>query len=198
MIARFSRVAGRVVGWYHLAGSRPFSGFVRSGPGPDLLTGLHIDRGGFNAMKYAALLSCLLTLVVPGQIEATEPARAGEYVHQVFQTPHPYPTSGTDEPVLTWVDEVVFPGCNVHLVALCPSRPRRRRFRRRALARPLAEVDLRASGAQGIGGRRRRVSTPPTSGAPTPSSSCTRQVTSTPTAISSTTSGGATTTTRSR
>lgn len=61
-------------------------------------------------MKRAALLSCLLLIAVPVSTEATEPARAGEYVHEVFQTPHPYPSSGADEPVLTWVDEVIFPG----------------------------------------------------------------------------------------
>lgn len=61
-------------------------------------------------MKHAVLLSFFLVVLVPTQVEAVEPARAGEYVHQVFQTPHPYPSSGADEPVLTWVDEVVFPG----------------------------------------------------------------------------------------
>jgi hypothetical protein len=43
-------------------------------------------------------------------IDATEPARIGEVVHEVFQTPHPYPASGAAEPRLTWSDQVVYPG----------------------------------------------------------------------------------------
>ena len=61
-------------------------------------------------MRRTALLICGVLLAFPSVLGATEPARAGEYVHETFQTPHPYPSSGVDEPVLTWSDQIVYPG----------------------------------------------------------------------------------------
>ena len=61
-------------------------------------------------MRRAALLTCGLLLVLPGTLDAVEPARAGEVVHETYQTPHPYPSSGSAQPLLTWIDEVTYPG----------------------------------------------------------------------------------------
>jgi|GEM_PF-895890 len=61
-------------------------------------------------MRRTALLICGLLLALPSTLGATEPARIGEYVHETFQTPHPYPSSGADEPMLTWSDQIVYPG----------------------------------------------------------------------------------------
>jgi len=62
-------------------------------------------------MRRTALLCCCLALLaLPGTLGATEPARAGEYVHETYQTPHPYPSSGSVQALLTWSDEVTYPG----------------------------------------------------------------------------------------
>lgn len=61
-------------------------------------------------MRRTALFTCCVLILVAPQLRATEPARVGEYVHETYQTPHPYPSSGADEPMLTWSDRVVYPG----------------------------------------------------------------------------------------
>lgn len=61
-------------------------------------------------MRRTALLICGVLLALPSTLGATEPARAGEYVHETFQTPHPYPSSGAAELRLTWSDQIVYPG----------------------------------------------------------------------------------------
>jgi hypothetical protein len=61
-------------------------------------------------MRKTAVLMCCALVLIAGQLLATEPARIGEYVHEAFQTPHPYPSSGSDEPMLTWTDQVIYPG----------------------------------------------------------------------------------------
>ncbi|HSL16665.1 MAG TPA: serine protease [Methylomirabilota bacterium] len=42
--------------------------------------------------------------------EAETPVVVGEHVTERFETPHPYPSSGAAQPMLTWVDEIGFPG----------------------------------------------------------------------------------------
>lgn len=34
----------------------------------------------------------------------------GEFVEEVYETPHPYPSSGADSPELTWSEEILHPG----------------------------------------------------------------------------------------
>jgi hypothetical protein len=41
---------------------------------------------------------------------AVGPTIVGEYVHERYESPHPYPSSGNAQPMLTWVDEIQFPG----------------------------------------------------------------------------------------
>jgi hypothetical protein len=48
-------------------------------------------------------------LVVPTAY-ATEPVIVGEHVYDGFETPHPYPSSGEVQPMLTWVDHIQYPG----------------------------------------------------------------------------------------
>lgn len=61
-------------------------------------------------MTRNAALVCCLALLLASPLAAVEPARIGEYVHETFQTPHPYPGSGAGEAMLTWSDQVVYPG----------------------------------------------------------------------------------------
>jgi lysyl endopeptidase len=56
---------------------------------------------------FATVVVVLLALPV---VSATEPVIVGEHVFEAFETPHPYPSSGSVQPMLTWVDEVRFPG----------------------------------------------------------------------------------------
>jgi hypothetical protein len=61
-------------------------------------------------MKKTLFILIVISLALPGQLAAVEPARAGEYVHETFKTPHPYPSSGSDHAMLSWADEVIYPG----------------------------------------------------------------------------------------
>lgn len=53
-------------------------------------------------------LIAALAAVPPAQAE--HPITVGEHVVERFETPHPYPSSGATQPLLTWVDEITFPG----------------------------------------------------------------------------------------
>jgi hypothetical protein len=62
-------------------------------------------------MRGRSIFVILATIVLaPPLAHATEPAVVGEHVIEIFETPHPYPSSGEAQPMLTWADEVVFPG----------------------------------------------------------------------------------------
>jgi hypothetical protein len=51
-----------------------------------------------------------LALLAAPAAQAIEPAVGGEHVHEKFATPHPYTSSGEAHPMLSWVDNIVFPG----------------------------------------------------------------------------------------
>jgi lysyl endopeptidase len=58
----------------------------------------------------------VLVLATAAAVLAAAPARAelpvvvGEHVSERFETPHPYPSSGAAQPMLSWTDVVEFPG----------------------------------------------------------------------------------------
>jgi len=51
-----------------------------------------------------------LALLVTPTAQANRPVTVGEYVFENFETPHPYTSSGSAQPMLTWVENIVFPG----------------------------------------------------------------------------------------
>jgi len=51
-----------------------------------------------------------IALLVTPVASATTPTTAGEHVFEKFESPHPYPSSGEAQPMLTWVDQIHFPG----------------------------------------------------------------------------------------
>lgn len=51
-----------------------------------------------------------IVLLVAPAAYATSPTTAGEYILEKYESPHPYQSSGEAQPMLTWVDQINFPG----------------------------------------------------------------------------------------
>ena len=51
-----------------------------------------------------------IALLVTPVAYAIAPTTAGEHIFEKFESPHPYPSSGEAQPMLTWVDQIHFPG----------------------------------------------------------------------------------------
>jgi len=49
-------------------------------------------------------------LLVASATLANQPIIIGEHVAERYESPHPYSSSGSSQPMLTWVDEITFPG----------------------------------------------------------------------------------------
>ncbi len=54
-----------------------------------------------------ALVAALL--LTPALAAQRGPAIVGEHQFETFETPHPYPSSGSESPLLSWSDEIFFP-----------------------------------------------------------------------------------------
>ena len=52
----------------------------------------------------------LSTVLAASSAFASGPVIVGEHVYERYETPHPYPSSGEAQPMLTWVDHIQFPG----------------------------------------------------------------------------------------
>ena len=59
--------------------------------------------------RFVVLLFAVSLLAAPSAF-ATGPVIVGEHVFETFETPHPYTSSGANQPMLTWVDHIEFPG----------------------------------------------------------------------------------------
>ncbi len=56
------------------------------------------------------MVSLTAFLLAAPAVLANQPIMIGEHVTERYETPHPYSSSGSPQPMLTWVDEITFPG----------------------------------------------------------------------------------------
>jgi len=61
-------------------------------------------------LRYGVGMFLGIVLLVAPAAYATSPTTAGEYVLNKYESPHPYQSSGEAQPMLTWVDQINFPG----------------------------------------------------------------------------------------
>jgi hypothetical protein len=92
------------ISWY---GFGHYFSAREGGPNPARVSS---TLGGRLMRGLGVFLCFAVALMVGPAAQANSPVTIGEHVFEEYETPHPYQSSGSTQPMLTWVDDIVFPG----------------------------------------------------------------------------------------